>query len=294
MGIITLTTDFGTDDHYVAAMKGVILSIHPQATIVDISHAIPPQDIMAGAFMLANAAPYFPPGTVHVAVIDPGVGSERRPIALRFPLNLNVDPASANALHYFVGPDNGVLTLASGLWFGTMPSLPSAAFQTSEVRITAEAVHLTNRKYWRSGVSHTFHGRDIFAPVAAHLSRAGTSAKVFAELGQPLKSPAVQLTIPPVSERGQVLTGTIIHIDRFGNCISNVLEWRIADRREASRISAGGRTIQGIRRTYAEVERGDVLALIGSSGYLEIAMRDGSAAGALGLRVGDTLQIDMG
>jgi S-adenosyl-L-methionine hydrolase (adenosine-forming) len=293
MGIITLTTDFGTDDHYVAAMKGVILSIHPQATIVDISHAIPPQDIMAGAFMLANAAPYFPPGTVHVAVIDPGVGSERRPIALRVPRSLSVDPTGTVPYHYFVGPDNGVLTLAVGLWFGSAGPLPPLV-GPSHLQITASAVNLTNRKFWLPGVSHTFHGRDIFAPVAAHLSRAAISAKVFAELGEALSAPAVQMNIPPVSELGNMLTGSIIHIDRFGNCISNVLEWRIADRREASRISAGGRTIQGIRRTYAEVERGDLLALIGSSGYLEIAVRDGSAAGALGLRVGDALRIDMG
>jgi len=295
MSIITLTTDFGTVDHYVAAMKGVILAINPHATIVDITHAIPPQDVRAGAFALAGAAPYFPPGTVHVAVVDPGVGSERRPIALRSLAGLGrVEAGLARLEQFFVGPDNGVLSLASGPGIGGGGLAQHMLWQELQQRGVVSAVHLTNRKYWRAGVSHTFHGRDIFAPVAAHLSRAGLrGAALLAELGEPLAGTPVQLHLPPVVERDNTLMGTIIHIDRFGNCISNILEWRVADRRAAARIEFKGKQITGIRRTYAEAERGELLALVGSSGYLEIAMRDDSAAADVGAVVGDTLQIEL-
>ena len=298
MSIITLTTDFGTDDSYVAAMKGVILAINPRATIVDITHAIPPQDVRAGAFALAGAAPYFPPGTVHVAVVDPGVGSERRPIALRSLAGLGrIEPGLAQLEQFFVGPDNGVLSLASGPGTGggglAQLYLRGQGPQQRGSSVVS-AVHLTNRKYWRQDVSHTFHGRDIFAPVAAHLSKAGMrGVELLAELGEPLAGTPVQLHLPPVVERDNTLMGTIIHIDRFGNCISNILEWRVADRRTAARIEFKGKHIAGIRRTYAEAERGELLALIGSSGYVEIAMRDDSAAADVGAVVGDTLSIEL-
>jgi S-adenosyl-L-methionine hydrolase (adenosine-forming) len=294
MSIITLTTDFGSDDHYVAAMKGVILGINPRATIVDITHAIPPQDVRAGAFALAGAAPYFPPGTVHVAVVDPGVGSERRPIALRSLTGLGrVEPGLAQLEQFFVGPDNGVLSLASGPNMGRAGLAHMLGWQELQRRGAVSAVHLTNRKYWRTDVSHTFHGRDIFAPVAAHLSKAGLrGAAVLAELGEPLAGPPVQLHLPPVVERDNTLMGTIIHIDRFGNCISNILEWRVADHRAAARIEFKGKQIAGIRHTYAEAERGELLALVGSSGYVEIAMRDDSAANYAGAMVGDVVSID--
>ena len=298
MSIITLTTDFGTDDHYVAAMKGVILAINPRATIVDITHAIPPQDVRTGAFVLAGAAPYFPPGTVHVAVVDPGVGSERRPIALRSTARFGgVEPLPAQGEQFFVGPDNGVLSLAARPGIGaeglTQRLLPTQLpHQRDDSVVTA--VHLTNRKYWRQDVSPTFHGRDIFAPVAAHLSKAGLrGAKLLAELGEPLAGMPVQLHLPPVVERDNTLIGTIIHIDRFGNCISNILEWRVADGRTDARIEFKEKQITGILRTYAEAERGELLALVGSSGYVEIAMRDDSAAAYAGAAVGDTVKIKL-
>jgi S-adenosylmethionine hydrolase len=300
MSIITLTTDFGNSDHYVAAMKGVILSINPRATIVDITHAIPPQDVRTGAFELANAAPYFPAGTIHVAVVDPGVGSERRPIAVRFPprLGLPHEPGLAELEQFFVAPDNGVLTMALGGWTGStglgqmMLSQPPLGPSRARARTKVQAVNLTNRKYWRPDISQTFHGRDIFAPVAAYLSKGGLHSNIFASLGEPLTTPLVQLNIPAVTEHGNTVNGAILHIDRFGNCISNILEWRVADRRESARVAVKDRVIQGIQRTYAKCARGDLLALVGSSGYLEIAERDGNAARTLGAHVGDAVRVE--
>ncbi|MBI1802300.1 MAG: SAM-dependent chlorinase/fluorinase [Chloroflexi bacterium] len=269
MSIITLTTDFGAADHYVAAMKGVILSINPTAIIVDITHSVPPQDVWAGAFALAGAARYFPPGTVHVAIVDPEVGGERRPIALRArPGSSGLRTATAED-HFFVGPDNGVLSLAADL------ASPFAAVQ------------LTNRAYWRREVSRTFHGRDIFAPVAAHLSSAGPGANLLAALGEALDPPPARLHWPAVAERDGMLIGEVIYIDRYGNLITNLSKRRVAS--QPSSVEIAGQRIEGIRQTYADAGRGELLALIGSSGLLEITVRDGSAAQALGAKVGDAV-----
>ncbi len=278
MSIITLTTDFGTEDSYVAAMKGVILSINPHATIVDVTHAAPPQDVCAAAFALTGAVRYFPSGTVHVVVVDPGVGSERRPIAIEFGGN------------FFVGPDNGVLTQAVGL-FSTSGKDWHVSTEIKVEHTPGEAVftavHLTNRKFWRPTVSSTFHGRDIFAPVAAHLSK----GVPLSELGQPIND-LVTLKWPQPIEKDDELVGEIIHIDRFGNLITNILEWRVADGRP--RIEICGKQIDGLRKTYTEVERGELVALVGSSSFLEIAVREGNAAQTLGAKMGDEVHVSNG
>ena len=252
MSIITLTTDFGLADGYVGAMKGVILSINPTATVIDISHNIAPQDVRGAAYVIYTAYPYFPPGTVHVVVVDPGVGTQRRAIALRTPQAR------------FVAPDNGVLTYV-------------VAYDTVE-----EVVSLTNPRYWLPRVSHTFHGRDIFAPADAHLAK----GVPLTELGEPLDE-IITFTLPRPHRRPDgALVGQIIHIDRFGNLITSI---KSADLADVSRsvVEVGGRCIAGIRRTYAEAERGELVAYVGSAGHLEIAVREGHAARTLGAKVGD-------
>lgn len=268
MNIITLTTDFGDSDSYVGAIKGVILSINPIATIVDVTHVVPPQDIRTGAFALMGAAPYFPKGTVHVAVVDPGVGSARRPIAIKA------------FGHYFVGPDNGVLTLAlqENLWRrGPTLIRPGS--------LAINAVQLTNRRFWLPDVSQTFHGRDIFAPIAAHLS-SGVPLEI---LGEPIAD-YVTLKLKAPREQQGILSGEIIYIDRFGNVISNIPDGQLSER-NAVWIEVGERTIKSIRATYAEAAKGELLALISSSGFLELAVRDGNAAQRLGAKVGDEIRV---
>ena len=254
MSLITLTTDFGLADSYVGVMKGVILSIDPTATIVDISHDITPQDVREAAYVLYTAYPYFPPDTIHVVVVDPGVGSQRRAIALR----------AAQAR--FVAPDNGVLSYV----------LAKEGM--------SEAVSLTHPRYHRPTVSPTFHGRDIFAPVAAHLARCAP----LAEFGEPLTEIVTfPLPQPQVLPYGDVV-GHVLHIDRFGNLILDV--------REGDFILGGGitlevagRHIQGLGRTFTDVPAGELVAYIGSAGHLEIALREGHAAQSLGVERGDEI-----
>lgn len=265
--IITLTTDFGLADPYVAAMKGVILSINPRAVIVDVSHAVRPQAIEQGAYLLAAARPYFPPGTIHVAVVDPGVGTARRAIAI----------ATPDAL--FVGPDNGLLS----------PALPDearkgAAHPASPVPLPPglRAVSLTQERFHRRPVSATFHGRDIFAPVAAHLSL-GTPLE---ELGPPLDE---IVALPPFRARPQPdgsLLGRVLHIDTFGNLITDVRQEQLPPR---PLVEICGRTIGGLSRTFG-YEPG-LRALIGSGGFLEIAFAQGSAARELGAEVGQPVVV---
>lgn len=251
--IITFTTDFGTRDIFVGVMKGVILGIHPHATLVDITHDIAPQNILQGAFLLANAIKYFPANAVHVVVVDPGVGSPRRAIAVQ------------TGETFFVAPDNGVLTLA---------------IQRSEIR----AIQLTKPQYWLPHVSNTFHGRDIFAPVAAHLSL-GVPLDA---LGEPIND-LVQLSQCNAAWRaGNEIAGYVAHIDHFGNVITNIDEKLLAgiDRARAT-ITLHGKTLTGIKATYAAVAQGELLALVSSGGTLEIAMRNGNAAQTLGAQLGD-------
>lgn len=247
MAIITLTTDFGATDNFAGVMKGVILGIAPDAAIIDLCHEIPPQDILAGALALESAVDYFPPGTIHLAVVDPGVGSERAAIAVetdRFIL---------------VGPDNGVFTLAVD---------KCGQFQ---------AVELTNPEFHLSPLSATFHGRDIFAPVAAHIAK---GARLF-ELGEPVEQ-LCRIALPVPKTHGFVLEAQVLRSDRFGNLITNLTQARydawMAGRVQSARVQIGETTVGEIRRTYADVEPGAPVAYFGSGGRLEIGVRNGSAA----------------
>lgn len=254
---ITLMTDFGLTDPYVGVMKGVILSIIPEVALVDLTHEIPPQDIQRAAFLLSTVIGYFPVGTVHTIVVDPEVGGERRPIAIR----------TRHA--FFVAPDNGVLSMA-------------LARQPAE-----EIVHLTNPDYWLPSVSATFHGRDIFAPAAAHLAR----GVPLSDLGTPIQD-IVRLPIPHPTRRpdGSIL-GRVQHIDRFGNCITNIPS-EMLDLSSPVVVSVAGHAIQGIVSTYSSVEPGQPLSLVGSTDFLEIAVRNGNAARELGVKAGDTVLIE--
>ena len=254
MSIITLTTDFGLADGYVGTMKGVILGIDPTVTIVDVSHDIAPQDVREAAYVLYAAYPYFPQGSIHLVVVDPGVGSERRAIALRTPQAT------------FVAPDNGVLS-----------------YVVAGERVE-EIVHLTNLRYHLSPASRTFHGRDIFAPAAAHLARGIR----LAELGEPLTD-IVTFPLPrPQVRPGGTIVGQVIYVDHFGNLITSIRlkDWPDRFPREGV-IEIKGQGIRGVANNYAEGAPGKLLALIGSSDHLEIAVSGGGAAQSLEATVGD-------
>lgn len=256
--LIALLTDFGTSDHYVGAMKGVMLTICPDASLVDISHDIPPHDILTGALELAASYRYFPPGTVFLVVVDPGVGSPRYGLA-------------ADVGDYrFVAPDNGVLT---------------AVF--AEVK-PKRVVQLTERRYARATVSRTFEGRDRFAPAAAWLAK-GVDCST---LGRPVQQ-VQQLEIPAASVRDGSLVGEVVRIDRFGNLVSNIERRQFdAFRQEgAIRIEAGTVEVARLVNTYAEIERDAVAALFGSTEHLEIAVNGASAAERLGLARGAPIRI---
>jgi S-adenosylmethionine hydrolase len=258
--IITLTTDFGTKDAFVAAMKGVILGLNPEATLVDLTHEIPPLDVTAGAFALAETSPYFPQNTIFLAVVDPGVGTPRRGLA-----------AQAQG-RYFVGPDNGLFHFI---------------FQdAADLTIFS----LENSAFFRPQVSATFHGRDIFAPVAAHLSL-GVALK---KLGRPVTDP-VLLPISSPTFIPEAARGEIIYVDRFGNLVSNIAFDKLA-------IWLGGRQfhlhigphiLTRFSRTYGDVEPGEFLALNGSHGYLEIACNRAHAAERLDWGVGAVFTIHL-
>jgi len=242
--IVTLTTDFGTSDGYVGAMKGVILSIHACVNLVDITHEIPPQDIMNGALALETSSAFFPDHAIHVAVVDPGVGSERKPIGIRTEAGI------------FVGPDNGLFSLA--------------------VRDcnSIEIFHLDQKRFFLKEVSSTFHGRDVFAPVAAHLALGAP----LEEMGSPLNS-MVHLGIPEPTVRDDGIRGSIIHIDRFGNLITNISSTHLkkAHFREPLQVLWGVHMMEGIKNSYSNVAPGSLVALFGSSGRLEISGNLGRA-----------------
>lgn len=267
--VITLTTDFGTEDGYVSAMKGAMLDICPEARFVDITHEISPQDVMEAAFVLRTACPYFPDDVVHLVVVDPGVGTDRRAVALR-----------AND-QWFVGPDNGVFPLV----------LDQAPFEA--------AVELNAPDFWRSDVpSTTFHGRDIFAPAAAHLA----AGRAVHEIGTPLD------TLEPLRWAGpstgaDTVQGWVVHVDHFGNCITNIRRSTLADAaglddahppHEALppfKLYAGTTVLHELQPTYGAVPEGDPLLLFGSTDHLEVAANGGNAAALLDIRKGDSVKL---
>ncbi len=263
--VITLTTDFGLSDPYVAAMKGIILCINPAAQIVDISHDIHPHQIEEGAFVLAAAWPYFPPGSIHIAVVDPGVGGNRKSIALSTPQGV------------FVGPDNGILAAA----------LPDSIRRSGRVRLPNEyrAVAISEPRFLHEPVSATFHGRDVFAPVAAHISL-GTPLEA---LGRPVSTLAALPPFRAVRMADGNLGGRVIHIDRFGNLITNIEERDISAGRMV--VEVMGHQLDRLSRTYGESS--GLMALIGSSGFLEIAVNQGSAARLLGAEIGTPVTVQI-
>ena len=272
--VITLTTDFGIGDGYVASMKGVILGINPQATVVDISHSVEPQFIREASFLIHTSWRYFPEGSIHIVVVDPGVGSHRRAVLLKTP--------SA----YFITPDNGTLSYI----LHDVAEIKAAHSRTMTDQANSriipegcEAVLLSRKEYWRHPVSATFHGRDVFAPVAAHLSL----DIPIAEFGEKIDSLTVfPIPIPFKDATGQTV-GHIIHIDRFGNLITNLRSRDIPPGGAA--VEVRNQRIDNTGRYYSQGS--GLMALIGSNDYLELSFRDGSAASILGAHVGDAIKL---
>jgi S-adenosylmethionine hydrolase len=258
--LITLTTDFGTSEGYAGVMKGVILALNPQATIVDLTHEIPPQSVRDAAYVLRTAYEFFPLSTIHVVVVDPGVGTQRRAIAVR------------GETITFVAPDNGVLSY----------TLDHLRVKAEEI----EAVHLTNPSYWLPEVSGVFHGRDVFAPVAAHLS-----------LGLPLDQlgPQIQdlVTLPsPYLDRQQDrIVGQVMHIDHFGNVLTNLPSSDVESLGPDVTVRLDQLQIVGLKRAFAFGEKGEPTAYIDSSGHLAVAVVDGSAQDQLQCRIGDRVEV---
>ena len=254
MTIITLTSDFGLLDPYVGIMKGVMLGIAAGAQLVDLSHDIPPQDIDEATYALKSAVPFFPDGSVHLAIVDPGVGSDRRPLLI------TTERAS------FVGPDNGIFTFAldepgSQAWVLDQPA------------------------YWLPEISRTFHGRDIFAPVAAHCACGVSPARLGTRIDDPVRRPAL------IAERlgnGEI-GGHVIHVDRFGNLISNIPVGWLGDATWICEV--GGERVVGPSQTYASASPGELLFLISSKGTVAIAVRERNASQRLGIRAGAQLRL---
>jgi len=256
-GLITLTTDFGMQDGNVGVMKGVIYGLNPQARIVDLSHDIEPQKIAQAAFVLSRHYRYFPAGTIHLVVVDPGVGSERRALIVQ------------TAEAFFVAPDNGVLTYVVH----------------DARRAIKHIIDISNPRFWLHHISPVFHGRDIFAPVAAHLSL-GVPVSAFGEEVSDLE------TFPlPQVERGEgKLEGQVAHIDRFGNLLTNIYRRDLLSLRKI-KVRVRNREITGLSRTYADGQEGEVIAYIDSSEELAVAVVKGSARELLGAQVGDEVEV---
>jgi len=260
--IITLTTDYGINDHLVGVMKGVILNINPDVNVVDITHGVLPHDILDGALTIGQAYRHFPPKTIHVVVVDPGVGTQRRPILV------------ASDQHYFVAPDNGVLS--------------SVYDQTEALYVW----HIISEHYFRQPVSKTFHGRDIFAPVAAWLSKSWQTSA----FGEPVTD-FVRFAIPKPKATGNTIKGIVLRVDQFGNLVTNfkvedVPALAAADGKFT--IKAGNATITKLVPTFAGGSNGEAVGVIGSSGYLEICVNKTSAARTLGIGRGAEVSVEVG
>lgn len=262
--IITLTTDFGLNDHFVGAMKGVILDIMPEAAIVDISHAVQAYDVLDGAIAISQAYSYFPTGTIHVVVVDPGVGTTRRPIL-----------ASSDGYH-FVAPDNGVLSMV----------------YAKEERIHVR--HITSEHYFRQPVSQTFHGRDVFAPVAAYLAKMVDSHKFGDEIEDYVRFAAPR----PKAAGENRIRAVVLKVDRFGNLITNVTPEDVPALFAASpakfKMVVGSGEITEIHTAYAEGQTGEVFGILGSMGYLEIVANRAAAAQITGAGKGSEVSIFLG
>jgi S-adenosylmethionine hydrolase len=261
--IITLTTDFGSNDHFVGTMKGVILEIVPDAAIVDICHSVQAFDVLDGALTISQAYSYFPTGTVHVVVVDPGVGSARRPIV-----------ASSDGFH-FVAPDNGVLSLV----------------YAREPRVHVR--HITSEHYFRLPVSNTFHGRDIFAPVAAYLAKQVDTIKFGEEIEDYVRFNAPK---PKMLEPNK-LRGVVLKVDRFGNLVTNITPEdapALFQDDSACKIMVGTREVSGLHSNYAEGAPGEIFGILGSMGFLEIAANRAAAAQLAGVGKGTEVIVTMG
>lgn len=260
--IVTLTTDYGTNDHLVGVMKGVILSINPEIQVVDITHGVLAHDILDGALTIGQAYSYFPAKTIHVVVVDPGVGTARRPILV------------ASDQHYFVAPDNGVL---------------SVVYDQTEALY---AWHITSEHYFRNPISNTFHGRDVFAPVAAWLSKSWQTSA----FGDPITD-FTRFAIPKPKTNGNMLKAVVLRVDNFGNLITNVKATDAPALVEAEgkfTIRVGNAEVKKVLPTFAEGKPGEPFGVIGSSGYLEISLNKGSAARTLGAARGAEVTVELG
>ena len=259
--IITLLTDFGLRDHFVAAMKGVMLDLNPTLNLVDISHLVPPQDIRTGAYLLGLAYDCFPSGTIHLVVVDPGVGTDRRVLV-----------ATAGG-HYFVAPDNGIL---------------SYVHKNNE---DFHAYEVTADHYYRKPVSNTFHGRDIFAPVAAWISR----DVPLQQLGNELEEPVLMEIPMPARVKEGLIQAAIMAVDHYGNLVTNLTPGHLPEFDPAKplpfKILAGNKQITTYHKNYGEAKQGEIFIIEGSTRYIEISMRGTSAAAALGLKAGNPIGI---
>jgi S-adenosyl-L-methionine hydrolase (adenosine-forming) len=255
--MITLLSDFGTEAHFVGAMKGVIANIAPGAPVVDITHEVPPFEISTAAFLLDQAWRYFPAGSIHVSIVDPGVGSQRRPILI------------ASQGHYFIGPDNGLFSLV-----------------LQDPKAVARV--LDKPKFWLPSQSSTFHGRDIFSPVAAHLSKGLKPSQLGKRIGDPWRSPLFE----PVRQSRRTYAGAVLFTDRYGNLVTNFkIENFPTLRNRPFQMQAGLETVELFAGTYAGIPPGELAVIPASSGHYEVAMREASAAKRLGLANGSPVEL---